>query len=137
MILEFLQKNVLLVVAAVTSGGMLLWPLLRRAGGGPGVDTLQATQMINRQDAVMLDVREAAEIAPGRILGARHIPLDQLAARAAEVSKKKDRPVIAYCDSGRRGAKAVAILVQAGYANVFNLNGGYGAWVQAGLPVEK
>lgn len=135
--MEFIRDNILLIAVAVISGVMLMWPLLRRTSGGPYVDTLQATQMINRQDALLLDVREAAEWAAGRVLGARHIPATQLEARAAELHKKKDKPVIVYCETGSRASGALAVLRKHGYTQVYNLAGGFSGWRQAGLPVEK
>ena len=133
--LEFLQKNILLVAAAAGSGAMLLWPLIR--GGAAGtVTTLQATQLINRQDALVLDVRDAAAYAGGHILGARNLPVARIDEKA-DLGKRKDRPLIVYCDSGARASKAAAALRQQGYTQVVNLAGGLGAWQAAGLPVEK
>ncbi|HEY5636433.1 MAG TPA: rhodanese-like domain-containing protein [Burkholderiales bacterium] len=135
--MEFVRENILLFAVALVSGAMLMWPLVRRGTGGPQVDTLQATQMINRQDAVLVDVRELAEWTQGRVLGARHVPAGQIEARAAEISKKKDRPVIVYCESGNRSSGAAATLRKHGYTSVYNLSGGFAGWRQAGLPVAK
>ena len=84
MTLQFVRDNLLLFAVAFISGAMLLWPLIRRGTGGPWASTLEATQMINRQDALVIDVREDAEYGKGHIVGARHIPLAQLEARARE-----------------------------------------------------
>ena len=135
--MEFISKNIFLVMIAAVSGGMLLWPLLRRGAGGPWVNTLQATQLMNREDAVVVDVRPAADFAKGHILGARSIPLADLEKRAADLDKYKAKPVIIYCDAGNRSGGGVALLRRNGFANVVNLAGGFGAWQQAGLPVEK
>jgi rhodanese-related sulfurtransferase len=116
---------------------MLLWPLLRKGTGGPWVNTLQATQMMNREDALVLDLRPAAEFASGHILGARNLPLADLERRAGELDKYKAKPVILHCADGNRAGSAVALLRRNGFANVVNLSGGYAAWQQAGLPVEK
>ncbi|HXZ93471.1 MAG TPA: rhodanese-like domain-containing protein [Burkholderiales bacterium] len=137
MLLQFVKDNLLLFAVAVTSGAMLIWPMLRRPGGGPAASTLQTTQMINRQDAVVVDVREDAEYAKGHVMGARHIPLAQLGARAGELQKFKSRPLIAYCETGTRSGQAVSLLRKQGFEQVFNLTGGFAAWQQAGLPVEK
>ncbi len=137
MFIQFVRDNLLLFAVAVISGAMLLWPMLRRGGGGPSVTTLQATQMINRQDAVVIDVREDAEYGKGHIIGARHIPVSQLDSRTGELQKHKSKPLIAYCDNGSRAAGAVSTLRKHGFENAFNLSGGYAAWQQAGLPVEK
>lgn len=135
--MEFVQNNFLLIAVAVASGAMLLWPLVRRGTGGPWVNVTQATQLINREDALLVDVREPGEYSAGHLLGAKNVPLERLTAGAAELTKKKDRPVILYCDSGNRSAKALAALKGQGFTRAFNLAGGMNGWRQAGLPVEK
>jgi rhodanese-related sulfurtransferase len=135
--LDFLQKNILLVAAAVGSGAMLLWPLLRGAGGGGSVSTLQATQLINRQDALVLDVREAARYAEAHILGAKNLPLADLERRAGELDKYKSRPVIVACDTGSTSARAAGRLKALGFTQAVSLAGGFRAWAQGGLPLEK
>jgi len=135
-LVQFLQKdhNFLLLATALASGTMLLWPLVRRSTGGPSVSTAQATQLINRDDALIVDVREPAEYQAGHILGAKNTPLE----RVGETElKRKDRPVIVYCESGDRAPKAAAILRKQGCDGAVSLQGGLGAWKQAGLPVEK
>jgi rhodanese-related sulfurtransferase len=135
--MDFIQNNILLIAVAFASGAMLVWPFVRRTASGPWVSTLQATQMINREDALVLDVREAAEYAKGHILGAKNVPLAELERRAGEFDKHKSKPVIVTCDSGSRATRAIGALKGRGFAHVVNLAGGYGAWQQAGLPVEK
>ena len=134
---EFIKNNIMLVAVAFVSGGMLLWPLLRRGAGGPWVSTLEATQLINRQDALVLDVRETTEFASGHLLGAKNMPLASIEARAGELDKHKAKPVIVLCGDGNRASKAAGILRTRGFANVVNLSGGFPAWQQAGLPVVK
>jgi rhodanese-related sulfurtransferase len=135
--MDFIVKNIFLVMIAAVSGGMLLWPLLRKGAGGPWVSTLQATQLMNRDDAVVVDLRAADEYAKGHILGARSIPIADLERRAGELDKHKTKPVIVHCGDGNRAGAGVALLRKLGFANVVNLSGGYAAWQQAGLPTEK
>ena len=135
--MKFLQDNLLLIAVAFASGAMLLWPYVRRAGGGPSVNTQQATQLINREDAVLIDVREPGEFGAGHILGAKNVPLARIEEGSAELAKRKDRPLVVYDERGERAAKAVAALKNQGFGRVVNLSGGIGAWQQAGLPVEK
>jgi len=135
--MDFILKNIYLVMIAVVSGGMLLWPLLRKGAGGPWVTTLQATQLMNRDDALVVDLRPATEYAGGHILGARNIPLAELERRAGELDRFKAKPLILHCGDGNRAGAGVALLRKGGFASVFNLAGGYAAWQQAGLPVEK
>jgi rhodanese-related sulfurtransferase len=140
-LLEFIKKdhNGLLLATAVISGAMLLWPFVRRSTGGPWVTIAQATHLINREDAVMLDVRESSEYDAGHILGARNVPLArlELSETGGELAKRKDKPLIVYDEGGERAAKAAAALRKQGFGRVVNLTGGLGAWKQAGLPVEK
>ena len=135
--MQFVQNNLLLFVVAFVSGAMLLWPLVRRSAGGPWVNPAQATHLINREDALVIDVREPGEYAAGHVLGAKNVPLARLDGAAGELGKRKDRPVIVYCDGGDRSGKAIAALKKQGHTRLANLSGGIGAWQQAGLPLEK
>ena len=135
---NFVQENLLLIAVALVSGAMLLWPYVRRVGGGPSVSATQATQLINREDALVIDVRDPGEYGAGHILGAKNVPLSRIDAGGSEIAaKRKEKPVIVYCDTGNRAAKAAAALRGQGFARVVSLSGGLGAWQQAGLPVEK
>ena len=135
---DFVRNNLLLFVVAFVSGAMLLWPLFRRTAGGPWVNTSEATHLINREDALVVDVRDPGEYAAGHILGAKNVPLSRLSdGSAGEVAKRKERPVIVYCEGGERASKAVALLKKQGYTRAVNLTGGLKGWQQAGLPVEK
>ena len=134
---EFIKNNIMLIAVAAVSGTMLLWPYLRRSSGGPWVGTLQATQMMNREDALVLDVREPTEYAAGHMPGAKNVPLGSVEARAGEFDKHKAKPVILVCETGTRASKAAGILRARGFANVVNLSGGLPARQQAGLPVVK
>ena len=83
-----------------------------------------------RPDLVLVDVREPFELtAFGAIPGVVNIPLDLLAARAAELPQEKERPVVAVCQSGARSLKAASILAGLGYRNVYSLDGGTLGWL--------
>jgi rhodanese-related sulfurtransferase len=135
---KFVQENLLLIAVAFVSGAMLLWPYVRRAGGGPAVSAAQATQLMNREDALVLDVRDPGEFGSGHIIGAKNMPLSRIDSAGSEIAaKRRDKPVIVYCDDGNRAVKAAAALRTQGFGKVVSLSGGLGAWRQAGLPVEK
>jgi rhodanese-related sulfurtransferase len=136
-ILKFVTDNKYVVAVAFVSGAMLVWPALRRGVAGATISTLQATLLINQQNAVVLDVREAAEYEKGHMLNARNIPFGELGARAGEIDKHKAKPVIVVCDNGNRSGRAATVLRKLGFEQVFALGGGIGAWRQAGLPLEK
>src|SRR5258707_7756444 len=123
-LLEFVKKdnNGLLLATAVISGAMLLWPFVRRSTGGPWVTIAQATHLINREDALMVDVRDQGEYEAGHILGAGNVPLARL--DSPELVKRKDKPLIVYDDGGERSAKAAAALRKLGFERVVRLTGG-------------
>ena len=133
--MDFVRNNLLLFAVALVSGAMLLWPLFRKSTGGPWVSTSEATHLINREDALVLDVRDPGEYGAGHILGAKNVPLSRLG--DGDIAKRKERPVIVYCDGSERSPKAVSALRKQGFTRVVNLSGGLKAWQQAGLPVEK
>ncbi len=136
--MPFVQENWMLILVFVLSGGMLVWPLVqRRLSAVKDVNSAEATQLINRQNAVLLDVREPKEFEGGRLPAAIHIPLSQLPGRTNELAKLATRPVIAYCAIGRRSRMAGGALAKAGFKDIFSLQGGIAAWKKDGLPVEK
>jgi len=135
--MEFVRNNLLLIAVAFVSGAMLLWPFVRMRTGGSRVSAAQATQMINREDALMIDVRDPAEFGAGHVIGAHNVPLARIDDGAKDLAKRKDRPLVVYCDGGERSAKAAEALRKQGFARVTSLSGGLGAWQSAGLPVEK
>ncbi|MBI2306821.1 MAG: rhodanese-like domain-containing protein [Rhodocyclales bacterium] len=125
----------MLVILTVASGAMLL--ATGFLGGGPRVTTSEATKLINREDAQVLDIREAGEFATGHLIGARNIPMAKFAERAADLEKLKGKPLIVCCETGIRSAKAAKELQKLGFDRVFNLDGGVAAWNKAGLPLTS
>jgi rhodanese-related sulfurtransferase len=139
---QFFIDNIILIVAAFLSGGLLLWPLVARGSSAGTINTLGATQLLNTQDALLIDLRETRDIAKGMAPQAMHVPLSTLPAQMDDIRKKASKgkhqvPVILMCQSGWRGMKAGRMLKKAGIEAVFNLEGGFDAWQQAGLPVSK
>lgn len=137
----YLQKspyNMMLFGGAMASGVMLLWPLVQRTlRGGRDVSAFEAVQLINRKDAVVIDVRDIGEFEAGHITGAKHVPERQVVERLKELEKFKDKPLILTCRSGMRSGAAVQVLRRNGFAEAVNLRGGIVAWEQAGMPVQK
>ena len=105
--MSFIVANWMLVLIMVLSGAMLLWPLVQgRFSKMKEAGTVEVTQLINRRNAILLDVRETKEFEGGRLPNAVHIPLSQLGSRGAELAKQMSRPVVAYCESGQRSRAA-------------------------------
>jgi rhodanese-related sulfurtransferase len=136
--MKFVLDNWMLIAVMAASGAMLLWPFIQnRISPVKDVGNAEATLLVNRSDAIFLDVREPKEYTGGHLPNAIHIPLSQLDARAGELAKLTARPVVAYCDSGRRSRGAAAALTRAGFKDVYSLHGGIFGWKKDGLPVEK
>jgi rhodanese-related sulfurtransferase len=134
--MDFVTQNALLIVLVITSGLGLLWPgMMRQAGNA--VSPAQATMLINREDALVLDVREAGEFVEGHLPDARNIPVAKLSERISELEKFKDKAILVCCATGMRSNKASAELKKQGFAKISNLAGGVDAWVGAGYPVKK
>lgn len=134
--MAFVTENLFLIVIALVSGGMLLWPAVAgRAAAGVSLDALGATRLINDENPVVVDLRDAAEFAKGHLTNALNIPAAELDGRTAELSAK--RPVLLYCDSGARSGRAASKLKSDGREAVYSLAGGLQGWSGAGMPVVR
>lgn len=136
--MQFLYNNWMLVLIMLMSGTMLIYPLIqRRISGMSDVGNVRLTHLMNREGATPLDIRETKEMDGTKLIGAVHVPLSQLKERAATLSLDKSKPVVVYCARGQRGPMAASDLKAAGFTQIYNLTGGFKAWTEAGLPVEK
>jgi rhodanese-related sulfurtransferase len=133
---KFIIDNWMLIAIALSSGGMLMWPVLQGATA-VGIDSAGAIQLINREKANVVDVSDATEFAAGHIVGSKNVPLAELEAKLAGAVKNKTLPLVLVCQSGARSAKAVDIAKKLGYEQAQSLQGGLKSWKAANLPVEK
>lgn len=95
------------------------------------------TQVINREDALVVDLSSYAEYEKAHIPGARHVAMSQFDPENKDMVKVRDLPVVVVCKDGRTSAKAAQRLVKSGFQKVHTLSGGMHAWRQADLPVAK
>lgn len=138
--LPFLLTHWYMVLIALASGLFLCWPLLAgRAGGSQQLEPQAAVQLMNRKQALLLDVREEKiRVAEGLcVTQARAIPGAELEGRLPELKKFQNKPVIVQCGSGRNPAAICALLQKNGFSDVYALAGGIAAWQKAGLPVQR
>jgi rhodanese-related sulfurtransferase len=133
---KFIVDNWMLILIALSSGGMLAWPLLRGANSG-SLTAQGAVQLINRERAVVVDVREPEEFAAGHMTGAKNVPLNQLEEKLGAAVKNKTVPLLLVCASGSRAQRAVAVAKKLGYEQAQAVAGGLKSWKEANLPVEK
>ena len=127
----------MLISIALASGGMLMWPLVAGSMNASGLTASGAVQLINREKAVIIDVREVEEFATGHVGGAKNVPLDQLEAKLPAMVKNKALPLILVCGTGARAGRAVAVAKKLGYEQAQALGGGLKSWKEATLPLEK
>jgi rhodanese-related sulfurtransferase len=130
--MKFITSKMHWILVAVFVA-LFSWNQLQAA---QGIDVKQAHTM-QQQGALLLDVREASEYAEVHAPNVTLIPLGELSARLNEVAPFKDKPIAVMCRSGKRSAKAVALLEAAGYSQVSNVSGGMNAWESAGLEVVR
>ena len=134
--LEFLLKNWLLVLTALVSGFFLLWPNLKDRVGAGSVGTNEAVRLINREKALLIDVSEPEEYAKGHPNGARNVPFGKLEG-SKDLPSNKALPLVVVCPTGMRASRAAGLLRKAGYEKAQTLAGGFKAWREANLPIEK
>lgn len=107
-------------------------------GGTPAVTVISQQTLLEAppEGVVILDVRTEAEYASGHVPNAVNIPHDQLAARMSDLGAATSAPVVVYCERGGRATAAEAVLLDAGYENLFHLEGDMSAWRENGRPTE-
>ncbi len=136
MLQEFLVQNWHWALLALASGLWWLIETIRSATDTSRVTPAQAVIMVNRQDAVLIDIRSEADYRKGHLPNAISIPADRIP-EDRKLEALRSRHLILYCDSGLRSATACKKLRAAGFPHVYNLEGGIAAWQKAGLPLES
>lgn len=95
------------------------------------------TVLINRENALVIDVSAIADFEKGHIPGAKHVAMSQFDPENKELAKVRELPVAVYCRTGQTSTDAAKRLVKAGFKKVYWLGGGTGSWTQADLPLAK
>ncbi len=99
------------------------------------VDTNKAIDLLDDKHTTILDVRETKERASGYIKNDTHIPMSNVKRKLSTLNT--NHPVLVYCRSGNRSAHISSMLTKNGFNQVYNLKGGFNAWVKANLPIVK
>ena len=136
--IEFAGRHTLLFVALVSIIALIVMSEFRRATKGfKEVLPAEAVRLINKEDAMVLDIREANELGQGTIIDSKHIALSVLAEKIDSLTKNKDKPILVFCKVGNRSSQACKLLLKNGYTNVSGLKGGITAWINDQFPVAK
>ena len=128
------NHSILFGLVAVVSILLIVTLVLGNKGS---VEATTATEMINHQDAIVVDVRPTADFAKGHIINAINIPMNGFKNQVATLEKHKDKPVIITCRSGAQSSQACSDLRKQGFEQVYNLRGGIMAWQTANLPIFR
>lgn len=105
--------------------------------GGESLTPIQATRVINNNDAAIIDVRKKNEFREGHLPNSINMPMDTLNNRVGELEKHKSSPIILVCKTGTTAGGAGSILRKAGFEDVRRLKGGILEWQAQNLPLVK
>ena len=133
MFLEFIAEQWMLVAALTVCIGLLVRH--ESAKGGPGLSPQQLVTLVNREQAVVVDLRDSKEYDAGHIVDAINIPFAKLSHRMVELDAHKEKPVVLVCKMGQHAGSAGKQLLQAGFGNVSRLSGGMLEWQNSQLPL--
>jgi rhodanese-related sulfurtransferase len=138
--LDFIASNWHLFAALIVISTLIGIDTMRRGGAGANqVSAVQLPQLINQENAVVVDVCQPEEFRKGHIPAAINIPVDQIKEQLGQLEKfrKKDRPIVLSCRSGQRASRAAAVLRKNEFERVYTLSGGLAAWEKENLPLER
>lgn len=135
---EFIGAHPLLSLGflAVTLA-LVMNELSRFTQGFKAVSPAQLTQLINRENALVIDISPLGDFEKGHIVGSKHVSPSQLDPESKLLAKVKESPVAVVCRTGTTSPQAAKRLVKAGFTRVYLLDGGIGAWQGADLPLAK
>lgn len=132
---EFVGNHLFLAGAFVVMLVAFVVNEMRR--GGRTISAQELVHLVNRESALVLDIRDRKEFEAGHIVGARNIPFAALESRIGELEPWRDRPVVVACKIGQNSGAAGTLLRKAGFENVMRLAGGMTEWRNSSLPVVK
>ena len=131
---EFIINHWILVTAFSAALGLLIANLMSAAGG---VSVQEAVALINRDNAVVVDIRPAAEFEQGHIIEAINIPQSELDDGLNKLRKHESQPILVCCGTGTSSGAAVRTLRTAGFDGAKSIKGGISSWRQENLPLTN
>ncbi|MFK0570567.1 rhodanese-like domain-containing protein [Endozoicomonas sp.] len=133
--IEFIVNHPLHVGALVALASALAFTEMRK--GGQSLSTAQLTQLVNRDQGVVIDVREKADFSKGHIVNAINIPYVKIKVRAGELEKYREKTIIVVDAMGQHSGSVGKTLKDSGLTNVVRLQGGMNTWTSDNLPMVK
>ncbi|GEA10184.1 rhodanese-like domain-containing protein [Alteromonas sp. KUL49] len=138
-LIEFAGNNMILAGIWLALVAMLIYSYISTLTSSiKAINTHDATMLMNKNDAVVLDIRAAKEFKSGHILNARQLKPEEVREKNfKKLENAKDKPIIVVCAMGNQARGTASALSKAGFSNVSVLDGGMNAWTSASLPVSK
>lgn len=115
---------------------LIVVELLRAKRKSFSLTPSQATQMMNHDNAVVIDIRPTDAYRKGHIINAQSLPAQEIRDNPKKIEKYKNRPLLIVCNAGLESQKLAALLLKQGY-NAFSLAGGLRSWSEAQMPLVK
>lgn len=131
----FIGEQWILVGGLVSCVMLLSFHESRRAG--KALSPQQVVNLVNQQQAVVIDLRDKAEYSKGHIMDSVNVPFNKLDADIDRHASDKDKPVVLVCKLGQHSSAAGKKLAAKGYSQVHRLKGGVGEWQQMQMPLVK
>ncbi|WP_250654946.1 rhodanese-like domain-containing protein [Alkalimarinus coralli] len=125
------------ILASSFVGLLVVLFLLEKHRSGRSLSPQQATLLLNKDEAVIVDIREKKEFSEGRIKGSLHIPFASLKDRTSELEKYKDKQLVIVDKAGQHSGMAGKTLKAAGFENICRMTGGISEWKNSSLPLVK
>ena len=135
LILEFVTQQWMVVAALLAVVAMLIFHESRKSG--PSVSPQQAINLVNSENGVFLDLRDAGEFKQGHIVAALNIPASKVESRLGELEKHKSSPIVLVCKMGQQAGAAGKQLRAKGFDRVYKMSGGMSEWGNLQLPTVK
>ncbi len=133
--LEFLVNH--WELSSLFMGLLIALVLVEKQRGGKTLSPQATVMLLNRDEAVLLDVRDKKDLAEGSIGGALHIPFGSIKDRLSEIEKYKNRTIVVTDKMGQHSGAVVKQLKAAGFTSVQRMAGGVVEWKAANLPLRK
>lgn len=132
---EFVVNHYILVSIFVAL--LILLFLVETRRGGRKVSPQQAVSLVNRDEAIIIDVRDRKDVKEGRIAGSLHVPLSSIKDHLSELKKHQDKELIVVDKMGQHAPTAVKQLNAEGFTNVSRMSGGIADWKASNLPLVR
>ncbi|MCO7225168.1 rhodanese-like domain-containing protein [Pleionea sp. CnH1-48] len=135
--IEFVSNHWILSSAWVVVCALLLMAHIKHLTNGVrSLVPQEVTHLINREDALVVDIRPIADFNKGHIVGSVNIPQSKVTSSSKELEKHKSKPIIIVCANGMQAGSVCEQLKKADYT-AHKLSGGFQSWLGENLPVVK